>query len=353
MSPVRFPSTPRKVCLVLELLTRDVEVVDALAGCAHWSIDLLAWLADSLFNLCYDPKFITLIKEQGKFGEISAFLQKQNNVALHLVLCSSTRGLLVAVCRRLQHLEHLGNSVVGYWQKNGQRPGPDGKPHNGPLHRAYQRMQQITSSSVVNAGEFEKLLNNLGKEIRSTYSTALTAVVSKATNQPPPREGAATNKHFDAAMKTAQLQCELSMLLGVGIHPMFRAVLGPFFATHLKVFRASLDPSRLFFKDFSLLEVAADSAASLEQKRTSERYVDMFRKVAMSPTDVAGRDSGGEGFVAGVPVWSGQWRRCVRCASVMEDVVSQRPGFTYVLSQQRKCACGGSWGLLPKDSLLG
>lgn len=272
-------------------------------------------------------------------------------MALHLLLCSSTRGLLVAICRRLQHLEALGNSVAGYWQKNGQHAHADGKTPNVALQGAYQRMQQITSTSVVKAHEFEKLLNHLGADIRSTYSTVLPAIVSKAAHQPPPQAGAAISKGMDAAIKTAQMQCELGMLLGGPIHPMFRKVLGQFFTNHLAAFRATVDPAKLFFKDYGLLEVAADSAASLEKKRAAGIYVDMFRKGPMSPADVAGRSEGG-GTVAGVPVWSGQWRRCVRCASVMEDVVSQRPGFTYVLSQQRKCACGGSWGLLPKDSLL-
>ena len=333
-------------------LTQDAEVVDALAGCANWSIDLLSWLADSLFNLLDDPNFTSLIKEPANFSGISAYLQEKNDVALHLLLCSSTRGLLVAVCRRLQHLEALGNSVVGYWQKNGQHSQADGKTPNVALHRAYQRMQQITSASVVKAHEFEKLLNHLGADIRSTYSTVLAAIVSKAAHQPPPQAGAAISKGLDAAIKSAQMQCELGMLLGTSIHVMFRKVLGQFFTNHLANFRATVDPAKIFFKDYGLLEVATDSDASLEKKRAAGNYVDMFRKVSMSPADVAGRSEGG-GTVAGVPVWSGQWRRCVRCASVMEDVVSQRPGFTYVLSQQRKCACGGSWGLLPKDSLLG
>ncbi|KAK0729360.1 mediator complex, subunit Med16 [Apiosordaria backusii] len=46
-----------------------------------------------------------------------------------------------------------------------------------------------------------------------------------------------------------------------------------------------------------------------------------------------------------------RWRRCVRCASVMEDIMNQRPGFTYVLAQQRKCCCGGSWTLVANGAL--
>jgi mediator of RNA polymerase II transcription subunit 16 len=36
----------------------------------------------------------------------------------------------------------------------------------------------------------------------------------------------------------------------------------------------------------------------------------------------------------------------------MENVYGHRPGFTFVLAQQRKCACGGSWGLLHKGAMV-
>lgn len=310
-------------------------------------------MADSLFSLCDDPSFTGLVKDPAKFAGISTYLQQKNDVALHLLLCSSTRGLLVALCRRLQHLETLGNSVVGFWQKNSQQSLPDGKVPNAALHKAYQRMQQITSSSLVKAQEFEKLLNQLGAEIRATYATMQAAMVSKASGQQGSGQpGQPLNKQLDTAIKAVQLQCELGMLLGIGIHPMFRKALGQFFTAHLSAFRATVDPAKLFFKDYSLLEVVSDSPQSLRKKREAGSYVDMFRKVSMLPADGAGGEGVGR-VVAGVPVWSGQWRRCVRCSSVMEDVVSQRPGFTYVLSQQRKCPCGGNWGLLAKGSLVG
>ncbi|MBE3048461.1 hypothetical protein IMZ48_39355, partial [Candidatus Bathyarchaeota archaeon] len=210
-------------------LTREAEVVDALAGCANWSIDLLSWLADCLFNLLDDPIFISLIKDPPKFANISAYLQEKNDVALHLILCSSTRGLLVAVCRRLQHLDQLGTSVITFWQKSGGHAQADGKTPSLALHRAYQRMQHITSSAVVKAQKFEELLGQLGADMRSTYSTILPAMVSKGSGQPLPAPGAAISKQLDAAIKATQLQFELGMLLGANFHPMFRRGLGQFF----------------------------------------------------------------------------------------------------------------------------
>lgn len=263
----------------------------------------------------------------------------------------------MAVCRRLQHLDALGNRVIGFWETQALQQGqPDAKVPNFALHRAYQRMQQITSSSLVKAQEFEKLLAQLGSDIRSTYSTVLTAMISKAVGQPPPQAGAAISKHLDTAIKQAQAQCELGMLLGGPIHPMFRKALGQFFASHLAGFKVTVDPARLFFHDYSLLEIAADSPESFAKKRAGAVYIDMFRKVEISPGQADqqhpnSNDGGASGRING-PVWSGQWRRCVRCASVMEDMSSPRPGFSYVLAQQRKCACGGGWALLPKGELV-
>lgn len=334
-------------------------MVEALAGCAKWSIDLLSWLADSLFSLLDDSKFTALVREPSKFAAVSAYLQEKNDVALHLLLCSSTRGFLVAVCRRLQHLDALGNRVIGFWETQAQQGQADSKTSNLALHRAYQRMQQITSSSLVKAQDFEKLLTQLGNDIRSTYTGMLVVMVSKAAGQPPPQPGAAIPKQLDAMIKQAQMQCELAMLLGGTINPMFRKALMQFFGTHLSTFKATVDPAKLFFHDYSLLEVATDSPESLARKRSLALYVDMFRKVEISPGQAEThqhrqqqqQQANGGARTMGL-VWSGQWRRCVRCASVMEDVSNPRHGFSYVLSQQRKCACGGSWGLLPKGGLV-
>lgn len=60
------------------------------------------------------------------------------------------------------------------------------------------------------------------------------------------------------------------------------------------------------------------------------------------------RDEGAGGAGGGHAI---RWRRCVRCASVMEDIMNQRPGFTYVLAQQRKCCCGGAWALVANGAL--
>ena len=90
-----------------------------------------------------------------------------------------------------------------------------------------------------------------------------------------------------------------------------------------------------------------DDRRSLAAKKNSGRYVDVFKRIELvsGPTQGGARPAPGEKPAP-------QWRRCVRCAAVMEDVFGTRPGFTFVLAQQRKCACGGNWGLLARGKLV-
>jgi mediator of RNA polymerase II transcription subunit 16, fungi type len=91
-----------------------------------------------------------------------------------------------------------------------------------------------------------------------------------------------------------------------------------------------------------------DDPRSLARKKAKGVYIDVFKRVALENGHKEGQ-KGGDGVGEGA---GPQWRRCARCASVMEDVLGNRPGFTYVLAQQRKCSCGGNWGLLPKGALV-
>jgi len=217
------------------------------------------------------------------------------------------------------------------------------------LYYAYQNVQRFTSGSLIKVTEFDKLLSTLSQEIRTAYQTSLPGLTSQARPQNPPPQGGTS----DPAVKRAQIHCELSMLLAESPPPSFQGVLVNFFDNSLKDFRAQTDQAKLFFADYSLLEVD-DDKKSLAAKKASGRYVDVFKRfelVADGKPGVPGGlpPPGGEGTAEAVDT---QWRRCVRCGAVMEDVYGQRQGFTFVLAQQRKCSCGGCWGILPKGSLV-
>jgi mediator of RNA polymerase II transcription subunit 16 len=212
-------------------------------------------------------------------------------------------------------------------------------------------MHHFTSSSLIKVHEFDKLISNLGADIRAVYQSN-----SKIFQQP--HQGAADPQQM---RRNAQSHSELSLLLAQNPpQQSFAEVVRKFFKTDLPAFRAQSDRSAMYWADYSLLEIE-DSRGSLNERKARGRRVDVFKRVELTgPAHAAkpgtGRaQSGGteKGAVASPSGSSGvQWRRCVRCASVMEDIAGRGPGFTYVLGQQRRCSCGGSWGLLSKGSLV-
>jgi mediator of RNA polymerase II transcription subunit 16 len=318
------------------------EVVEALCGCAKWSLDLLSWLTDSLFSLLDDPKFMALLNPQ-RFSEMTNYLQTRSDVSLHLLLCSSTRGFLSAVCRRILHLEQISKRAIDFYERrasmqNVSDPSTQSKVPHVLLYKAYQKMHRVTTGSLIKVQEFEKLLGVLSADIRSAYQTSLASFGAKNLAQGQQLGG----KAMETAIKSAQLHCELNMLLASSPPPAFVSVLLRFFNNSLKNYKTQTDPAKLFFADFDLLEVD-DDRKSLAAKKAQGRYVDVFKRIDL----MAPRAGEGEGVSNSVV---SQWRRCVRCAAVMEDVFGARPGFTFVLAQQRKCSCGGHWGLVPRSA---
>ncbi|KAK3330204.1 mediator complex subunit 16-domain-containing protein [Apodospora peruviana] len=383
----------------------EPEVVDTLAGCAKWAVDLLSWLADCLFQLADDPTFMAILSDQKRFPELANYLQSRGDVSLHLLLCSSTRGFLSAACRRLFHLETLSRRANNFYEKTAQTqkdsdPAAAAARPTSALYHAYQKMQRFTSSSLVKVNMFEELVNQLGKDIRAAYRDSLSGLVNNF--KPPPSNNPQQAQQLlqtadEQMIKKAQQHCELDMLLASNPPPSFREVIHKFFTTSIAAFRDQTDSARLYFSNFDLLEVE-DDPKSLARRRAAGQYVDVFRRAEMyassngeisqppmvgvgdyrvnglmtlsrnlqpggaGQTNAAGNEAGAAGAGSGSAQLLGHtaayssavpgWRRCVRCASVMEDVFGHRmPGFTFVLAQQRKCSCGGNWGVVLKSDV--
>ncbi|GAB1311111.1 Mediator of RNA polymerase II transcription subunit 16 [Madurella fahalii] len=369
----------------------EPEVVDALAGCARWAVDLLSWLTDCIFQLLDDPEVAGMLSDPKRFSELAGYLHSRNDVSLHMLLCSSTRGFLSAACRRLAHLGAVSEKARLHYeaQKHQQAMDPSaaaaaatGSSTHPALYQAYLKLQRAVSQTLVNVEAFDHLLGSLGKDIQAAYHTNLSGVLERLK----PGQGVTEQQQQqrnEQFMKNAQTHCELGMLLAANPPPTLREVLLKFFTVSLPAFRNQTDPAKLYFASYDLLEVE-DDPRSLAVRKAARRYIDVFKRVELTsgpqsktPDDhvngvakngieglparsgvtqgsgVAGGDEGGNGNKNGNGSGSGsgpQWRRCVRCASVMEDIFGQRPGFTFVLAQQRKCSCGGNWGLLPKGS---
>lgn len=303
-----------------------------------------------------------ILQDNRSFTEMTNYLKSKNDVSLNLLLCSSTRCFLSAICRRLAHLQAIGNKAMQYWDS---RPASNtSEPLNEPhreLHKAYLRLQRCASTTLIKVEEFDKLLASLSNDIRQTYQTTLASLQQKAAAQHPQHLQQGKPNPAEASVKKAQAHCELAILLGEQPPPSFQPPIRKFFETDLRNIMASTKRSELFFTDFPLLEVE-DDARRLDAMKVEGRHVDVFRRVELSsnPTGssktnatnghtIANGDAldATDGSSATAAAGHAAWRRCVRCCAVMEDVSATRPGFNFVLAQQRKCSCGGSWAFLP------
>lgn len=319
-------------------------------------MDLLSYVTDSLLCLRDDPKFLDIIQNQRSFTEMTKYLKEKNEVALHLVLCSTTRCFLAAMCRRITHLQSVCSRASEYWGSVSDRPDRSTTPASRMLQRAYLKLQRATATNLVKIDEFEKLLSVLGDGVRQTYQTSLANLQHKQQQQQqqPPRMAQSTPEQ---TVKKAQTHCELGMLLGEQPPPSFQPLVKRFFETDLKTIMSSTNRFDLFFTDFPLLEVE-DDIRRLAARKADAKYVDLFKRVEFSAPELVKGDvthgddlkqhqqPGEEVDAAGAAYPA--FRRCVRCCAVMEDVTSpkMKPGYNFVMAQQRKCACGGSWASL-------
>ena len=107
--------------------------------------------------------------------------------------------------------------------------------------------------------------------------------------------------------------------------------------------KEEVDVARLYFKDFSWLEMGDDRKTKVWMRG---RRLDVVRKVVIEGLD-GSKANGGRLHGQKQGKRSGQRRlkRCNRCCAVMEDV---GPGGGFggngqVLHMQRNCFCGGWW----------
>ncbi|TQW09662.1 mediator of RNA polymerase II transcription subunit 16 [Cordyceps javanica] len=325
----RGENAPRSFQSKFANIFLNVQVVEALAGELKWSTSLLAWIMDCLLELGSDEQFMENLS--GKISTASEYLQERNDVALHLLLSSATRSFLSAMCRRILHLDTVSGRAVEFHRQQEAEAEQSGMARlpSEQLQQAYRRMHQVTSSSLVPVAEFERMLNALGHDVKQAYGMYLPALLKQSSHPP-------QGKQIDLMVKQSQNQMEVIMLLSRQVPPAFVPVVRKFLTEDLRVMRAQTDPARLFFADYAALGVQDDKSSLAARAARGGAYYDGFKRVELRP--------GAQG--------AKPWRRCVRCPTVMEDVSPNRPGVTYVVAQQRKCSCGGSWGLLNKNTLV-
>jgi mediator of RNA polymerase II transcription subunit 16 len=146
------------------------------------------------------------------------------------------------------------------------------------------------------------------------------------------------------------------MLFGGSFPDAFKSVIVELFRKEglLDQVREEIEPAKLFFANFTMLEVDEDKA-SVERRRQLGKTMDCFRKGWLINPDPAMKGTVGmqdnnsnatNGLASGTGRQGARWRRCARCASVMEDVLLQRPALSWLVMQQRRCFCSGYWDTL-------
>jgi mediator of RNA polymerase II transcription subunit 16, fungi type len=254
---------------------------------------------------------------------MTRYLHANNEIALHLILCSSTRNLISAVCRRVSLLDNYATRALAWY--TGRPEVTDVASRHVGLAAAYRKIHRYTSTALVKADEVDKLLATLAADIRSAYSKSLS---------PLEREKPAPNPNSNAPkpdrVKEARQHCEVNLLLVNEPPPSFLAVIAKFFRQDLTSFQANIDTTKLYFSDYHILEIN-DTPEALENKQKRDVMVDMFRRVSISRQANTLR------------------RQCARCGNVMEDLTSptHKPGMIFMLAQQRACCCGGRLAVLP------
>lgn len=321
------------------------EVINALAGSVRWVLDLMAWITDTLLTLPSTlPSSMDLAGPTTlSLPDLLTHLRATNNISLHLLLSSPTRGFLTAICRRLAHIDYIARKAIMHNNPNAnhtpttQSAAPPSTPILPTLRAAYMQIATLTSSAILRLKTFETLLISVSASIKTAYASATPSLGTQGA-------------------RDARNMIEIKMMLGGALPDAFRSVVVELFRPDglLDSVREEIDPAKLFFADFALLEVDED-AVSVGRRRGRGETMDCFRKGWLA--DPKGSEKGleaggGSNGPEGVGRQGARWRRCARCAAVMEDVLSQRQALQWLVMQQRRCFCSGYWDTLNPGEVM-
>lgn len=361
-----------------------------------WCLDFFSWIIDSLLHPQDATIFASLTDgSEVDLEDLNSRLQASNNVALHILLSSASRGFLTAICRRLSHLDYTARKAMAT-AANQSRSGSQSQiPGQAPqtsisaaLRDVYTQAAILTETSTIKATTFETLLTSLSATIREAYTSAGLPAQSpqqqqmQNQNQQQQRPGTSTPRNA----------IEQALLFGGPLPQALTPALKHLFTALLPTLRAALDPSKLFFHDFSRLsldplpsEVASpkngndlgqnedgNGGTSEPKKPKSKaakdkavaRTVDIFQRVPinlLTSTKSSASNSSSPSLSHAItnPASNNEvasttkkYRRCVRCAAVMEDLVSNKQTVHFLIMQQRRCFCSGYWVVMGEGTVV-
>ena len=320
-------------------LTRP-EVLHSLTGVIRYSIDLIAYIIDALFELRKHPRLSSTTPLTK--AALQSVLIEQNSPALALLLSSTPRTLLHHNLRALRGLltsstKHLTPTT--------------------PLARkqAFTAViSLIETGAIVKVAAFERLVSEVDTAIKKAYATTTPATTDAG------RADAERSLLIEGILPDCFLtpHSVLEGLLGPSIthrtgHPTENTT-----TSSLDRLKKDVDLGRLYFKDFSWLEVSDD----LQTRRWSQSHrVDAMRKTVMTLSR-----AGAAAVVTRFPDTSSdddyhdggdidrhadgaddrpprRWRRCTRCCAYMEENPSSAANSFGNGLLERMCFCGSTW----------
>ncbi|KAH6719322.1 mediator of RNA polymeras-like protein II transcription subunit 16 [Leptodontidium sp. MPI-SDFR-AT-0119] len=325
----------------------DPEVINSLAGSVRWVLDLMAWIVDTLTTLpaSLPPNIDLSSTSTLSLPNLLAHLHSTNTISLHLLLSSPSRGFLTAILRRLQHLDYIARKAITHTHSS-STPNPQNTPTSlsPALKAAYVQIATLTTNSILKIKTIEALLSSLTSLIKTAYAS-----------HTPPLSGS-------QQAEKARNALEIKMHFGSSFPDAFKSVIVELFREDgglLSAVKADIEPAKLFFADFESLEVD-EEVGMVERRKAKGITMDCFRKAwLLNPVkgqgvgeNGVGVGDGTEGQVAPMGRQGARWRRCARCAAVMEDVLTQRQALQWLVMQQRRCFCSGYWDTLAPGQLV-
>ncbi|RPB28463.1 hypothetical protein L211DRAFT_818153 [Terfezia boudieri ATCC MYA-4762] len=261
-----------------------IESIHPLLGISRWSMDLIAFIVDDIFQLARSVGDRVNDREY-----VRSIAVKTNSPAIFVLLCSGTRVLTRYNSRGLRQTENTTAAHINA-QQTLLHMGTQAEQNHLQILRS---LKAIFDASPVRLLQFEKMIGEVSTACSAAYHT-LTEV--------------------------ERLTCEREIFINNDIP----IVLGPAVEKLLRdaqaLMKSEMDLANLYFHDLSWLGLD-DDIKSIAARRS--RKLDSIRK-----TEIA----------EGRPL-----RQCTRCCSVTEDFTTSRQMSNWLVSLQRMCFCGSLW----------
>ena len=314
----------------------------------------MAYIIDALIHPNdpseFDETFTDLtLAEPLDLDALNVYLYSTRNVAVHLLLSSTSRGILMAVCKLIHKLDYTARIALAASRSNDGAPA---RHLTTSLRSALESIAQRTDSSVVPYSKFLVFVTKTAGHCKEAYSKA----------------GLSGTK--DRIIMTQRNAIETQIIFGAPLPEQSAYAISKLFHEELPALKEEIDPAKLFFHDYSVLNMplqdrgtnlpyaylkAQDPAEKEKLRQKYVRYrvrhtVDVFqRKMVELGNEPEPSEEQAEGQVK---TRGRRWRRCVKCGAVMEEVQCKNPHVMEVVKRLMRCHCSGYWTMMTGKKVI-